>query len=191
MNTSGKSVRSKEFVENSLTPITLDLIAMFESSCKLISTLTSSIAVLHKVLDSLSHLSVSLGLLLITFLHGLLELSNILLQWIYNLSQTEVAGLRKFFLTSLQHLVGLSLDLSCNLSHCLIKTCLECIHVLFMSLSPLPFCGFKSFSCLSLRSNHLLSSFCLCRFYSALKLFHSLFRVLKIRLQTSVFSLIY
>ena len=111
MYSSGESLRREKFVQNSLAPVTLYLATVPQGSSKFICTLTGRITVLKKTLDPLLYFSITFSLLLVSLLHRLLQFCNILFQGIDNLTYTNIATLRKLFLSCLEHLPRFRLQL--------------------------------------------------------------------------------
>ena len=98
---------------------------MLESRCQLVGTLSRRVTMRHKSPNLLSHLPLPFGLVNAAFRHGLLKFLDILPQWVENLSDTLVAGLRKLLLTLLKHIARLRLHLCRHLRQSLVKTLLQ------------------------------------------------------------------
>ena len=76
-----------------------------------------------------------LGLGSTAIFHRHLQLGDVFLERIKNLPDALIAGLGELLLAGLEHVIGIGLDLGCNLSDGLIELLLKCCHhfpVLFL-----------------------------------------------------------
>ena len=128
-----QSLRSQQFVEHHLAPISLHLAAVLQCPRQLVGALLGGYALLHHALYVLFEGRTHFGLLDGALIHSTVHFVNRLTQRHDNLTKIGVARHFKFLLALLQHLIGGTLQLRRHFLNGLVKAHLLGLHGLVMS----------------------------------------------------------